>query len=119
MAHDVSLIPILSLDLGSFRPKRSYGMGLSVCPCVFHTSTAVLGKRCRYMSKGNKRSQPERELEQKAKQALRTSVYIQSNLKRNLHREFYNLLIKTNFLRSVLCAMKAILYMFRIKFPVF
>ncbi len=37
------------------------------------------------MSKGNKRNQPERELEAKAKQALRTSIYIQNTLKRNFH----------------------------------
>jgi hypothetical protein len=40
------------------------------------------------MYKGNKGIQAERELEAKAKQALRTSVYIQITVKRNLHKEF-------------------------------
>ncbi len=46
-----------------------------------------------HMSKGNKGIQPERELETEAKQALRTSLYIQSTLKRNLLSEVYTLLI--------------------------
>ncbi len=29
----------------TFRPKRSYGMGLSVRPSVCHASTAALGKQ--------------------------------------------------------------------------
>ncbi len=46
----------------------------------------------KYMSKWNKGNQPERQF---ASQALMTSVYIyiQSTLKRNLHREFCILLI--------------------------
>jgi hypothetical protein len=48
-----------------------------------------------HMSKGNKGIQPERKLETEAKQALRTSLYIQSTLKRNLLKisEVYTLLI--------------------------
>jgi hypothetical protein len=45
------------------------------------------------MSKGKKGNRPKRQLAALAKQALRTSAYIKSNLKRNLHKEFNTLLI--------------------------
>jgi hypothetical protein len=73
------------------------------------------------MSKGNKRNQSERELEAEAKQALRTLLYIQGALKRNLHTEFYTSLkaISGEAVRNILCAMKHALYRLRIKFLVF
>jgi hypothetical protein len=72
-----------------FRPKRSYGsVCVSVCP-----SARLLQRVQNRISKGNKGNQPERKLEAEAKQALRTSHYIQSSLKHNLDKEFYNLLI--------------------------
>jgi hypothetical protein len=55
-----------------FRPKRSYGMGLSVCLSV----TPLLQHLENHMSKGKKGNRPERQLAALAKQALRTSVYI-------------------------------------------
>jgi hypothetical protein len=55
-----------------FRPKRSYGMGLSVCLSV----TPLLRHLENDMSKGKKGNRPERQLAALVKQALRTSVYI-------------------------------------------
>jgi hypothetical protein len=51
-----------------------------------------------------------------------TSFYIQITLKRDIHREFYTLLINLCLeiaVDSILCAMKAVLYMFRFKFLIF
>jgi hypothetical protein len=56
----------------TFRPKRSYGMGLSVWMWV----TPLLQHLENHMSKRNKGNRPERQLAALAKQALRTSVYI-------------------------------------------
>jgi hypothetical protein len=58
---------------------------LSVTPLLRHLEN--------HMPKGNKGNHSERQLAALAKQALRTSVYIQSTLKRNLHREFYTILV--------------------------
>ncbi len=68
-----------------FRPKRPYVMGLSVFP-----SARLLQRVQNHMSKGNKENQPER---RNAWQALMTSLSMQSTLKRDLHREFYTLVI--------------------------
>jgi hypothetical protein len=51
--------------------------------------TPLLQHKQNYMSKGNKGSQPERELEAEAKRALRISGYIQRDLKQHLHRDSY------------------------------
>jgi iron-sulfur cluster repair protein YtfE (RIC family) len=59
----------------TFRPKRFYGMGLSVCPSVRLYITPLLQQLENHMSKGNKGNRPERQLAALAKQALRTSVY--------------------------------------------
>jgi hypothetical protein len=64
-----------------------------VCLSVRLSVTPLLQDVQNHMSKGNKGRQPERDLEAEAKQALRTSLYIQSTLKRNLYWEFYNVLL--------------------------
>jgi hypothetical protein len=64
--------------ISHFRPKRSYGMGLSVCLSV----TPLLQRVQSHMSKGNKGNKPEHELEAEAKQALRTSLY-------KVYREYF------------------------------
>jgi hypothetical protein len=72
-------------------------MGLSGWMDVGHTShlyCSVCKSVC-HMSKGKEETSrnSERKLEAEAKHTLRTSLYIQSTLKGNLHREFYILLI--------------------------
>ncbi len=71
----------------SCRPKRSYGSTGWVCLSVCTSVTALLQRVQNHMSKGNKESQSEC---RNASQALMTSLYIQSTLKRDL---FYTLLI--------------------------
>jgi hypothetical protein len=60
----LSQFPLLR-KIPYFRPKRCYGMGLSVCPSITPN----------HMSKGNKGNQPERKFAALAKRALRTFVY--------------------------------------------
>jgi hypothetical protein len=65
-----------------------------------------------HVSKGNKGNRPERQLAALAKQAIMTSVYTESTLKRNLHREFYSLLINS-------CLEKrCVIYIMRNKAPI-
>jgi polyphosphate kinase len=79
-----------------FRPKGlMVWVCLSVCldGWMYVRHASLLQHLRNHMSRGNKGNQPERKLAAIAKRAraLRTSAYryIQSTLKRNLHRELY------------------------------
>jgi hypothetical protein len=86
----IILILLLLLFLTLKRSLEGLCNRLFVCLSVCLSVTPLLQRVQNHMSKGNRRNQPER---QNASQALMTSLYIQSTLKRDLHREFYTVLI--------------------------